>query len=217
MDFRRGDIWFVNLGDDRVGSEQRNWHPIIVISNESCNRNSPVIEVATITSQLAKASLPTHVVLDRTMGLAKSSIVLCEQIVSMDKKRFLEKGTRYITNIKGQKIKEINQALEVSLGLSNAREREALTQLEEVNKAEYHLEEMKSYGIIAKSILAQAQIKFEYELRKLENICIMNRLYLDNYYKGNTASNNTNSSTIYDTVSKNSARQAETRGIKRVV
>lgn len=205
MDIRRGDIFFANLGSG-VGSEQQGWRPLLVIGSPLGCKNSPVLIVASITSSMSKATLPTHVLLDREIGLEKTSIALLEQPISFDRKRLMEKGTRYIGRLRRDKLKEINEALEVSLGLSNAREKEALKQLEAVTKAEYHYEELKTYGNIPTSIVTQAQIKFEYEYRKLENICALNRLYVDNYYK------NKASSIQYSKVTKNNVHSINDRG-----
>ena len=109
---KRGDIYFADLSPV-VGSEQGGVRPVLVIQNDVGNRYSPTVIVSAITSQLSKAKLPTHIELSSSeYHLPKNSVVLLEQIRTLDKRRLKEK----ITVIDEAKMKEINKALLISLG-----------------------------------------------------------------------------------------------------
>ena len=109
---KRGDIYFADLSPV-VGSEQGGVRPVLVIQNDVGNRYSPTVIVSAITSQLSKAKLPTHIELSSSDShLPKNSVVLLEQIRTLDKRRLKEK----ITVIDEAKMKEINKALLISLG-----------------------------------------------------------------------------------------------------
>ena len=87
---KRGDIFYADLSPV-VGSEQGGVRPVLIIQNDTGNRHSPTVIVAAITSQTAKARLPTHIDLSaNTYGLPKDSVVLLEQIRTLDKKRLRE-------------------------------------------------------------------------------------------------------------------------------
>ncbi len=109
---KRGDIYFADLSPV-VGSEQGGVRPVLVIQNDVGNKFSPTVIVSAITSQLSKAKLPTHVELSSVQyHLPKDSVVLLEQIRTLDKKRLKDK----ITVLDERKMKEINRALLISLG-----------------------------------------------------------------------------------------------------
>lgn len=108
---RRGEIYYADLSPV-VGSEQGGIRPVLIIQNDIGNKYSPTIIAAAITSQLSKAKLPTHIELDTDTGLLKDSVVLLEQIRTLDKKRLKEK----ICDVSQIKMAEINQALLISLG-----------------------------------------------------------------------------------------------------
>ena len=108
---RRGEIYYADLSPV-VGSEQGGMRPVLIIQNDIGNKYSPTVIAAAITSQLAKTKLPTHIELDAENGLPKDSVVLLEQIRTLDKRRLKEK----ICDISQIKMAEINQALLISLG-----------------------------------------------------------------------------------------------------
>ncbi len=113
MIIRRGDIFFADLSPV-VGSEQGGTRPVLILQNDIGNQYSPTTIVAAITSQIDKAKLPTHVELPRTPGgLEKDSVVLLEQIRTIDKSRLMEK----VTALNDDRMKRVNQAVEISLGL----------------------------------------------------------------------------------------------------
>ena len=109
---KRGDIYYADLSPV-VGSEQGGVSPVLVIQNYIGNKYSPTVIVCSITSQLTKAKLPTHIELDGDKyNLTKDSVCLLEQIRTLDKRRLKEK----ISYIDEQKQKEINRAILISLG-----------------------------------------------------------------------------------------------------
>jgi mRNA interferase MazF len=110
---KRGDIFYADLSPV-VGSEQGGIRPVIIIQNDIGNKYSPTIIVAAITSQINKAKLPTHVeISSEEYGLNKDSVVLLEQIRTVDKKRLKEK----IGHMTEKDIQKVDEALLISLGL----------------------------------------------------------------------------------------------------
>jgi mRNA interferase MazF len=110
---KRGDIFYADLSPV-VGSEQGGIRPVIIIQNDIGNKYSPTIIVAAITSQINKAKLPTHVeISSEEYGLNKDSVVLLEQIRTIDKKRLKEK----IGHMTDKDIQKVDEALLVSMGL----------------------------------------------------------------------------------------------------
>ncbi len=113
MQIRRGEIYFADLSPV-VGSEQGGTRPVLVLQNDIGNQYSPTTIVAAITSQISKAKLPTHVeVTAKSSGLEKDSVILLEQIRTIDKSRLKEK----VTTLNEEIMEKIAQALEISLGL----------------------------------------------------------------------------------------------------
>ena len=109
---KRGEIYYADLSPV-VGSEQGGVRPVLIIQNDVGNKYSPTVIVAAITSQLSKAKIPTHVELSALEhNLPKDSVVLLEQIRTIDKRRLKEK----ISEIDAQKMRRINLAILVSLG-----------------------------------------------------------------------------------------------------
>lgn len=116
---RRGDIFYADLSPV-VGSEQGGVQPVLIIQNDMGNRHSPTVIAAAITSQLNKAKLPTHIeLLDPHCGLTKDSVVLLEQIRTLDKRRLRERMGR----LDEEKMAQVDTAIAVSFGLrSRTRE-----------------------------------------------------------------------------------------------
>ena len=110
---RRGDIYYADLSPV-VGSEQGGIRPVLIIQNDVGNRHSPTVIAAAITSQLNKARLPTHIELGaHNYGLSKDSVILLEQIRTIDKKRLKEKMGR----LDGALMQRVDDAIAVSFGL----------------------------------------------------------------------------------------------------
>ena len=113
MNIKRGDIYYADLSPV-VGSEQGGIRPVLIIQNDVGNHYSPTVIAAAITSRRDKNKLPTHIPIEaRDCGLQKDSVVLLEQVRTLDKRRLREK----MGSVNLQSMREINQALSVSFGL----------------------------------------------------------------------------------------------------
>lgn len=114
MSIRRGEIYYADLSPV-IGSEQGGIRPVLIVQNDVGNRYSPTVIAAAITSQHEKAKLPTHIEVEaEDCGLQKNSIVLLEQIRTIDKRRLKERMGMLDT----QSMRKINNALGVSFGLN---------------------------------------------------------------------------------------------------
>ena len=110
---RRGDVYYADLRPV-VGSEQGGIRPVLIIQNDVGNRHSPTIICAAITSKMNKAKLPTHIELNaRRYDMDKDSVVLLEQLRTIDKKRLKDK----VCHLDGDIMRRVNRALKVSLEL----------------------------------------------------------------------------------------------------
>lgn len=113
MDPVRGDIYFADLSPV-IGSEQGGFRPVLVIQNDIGNKYSPTVIISAITSQIQKARLPTHVELPSQMsGLERDSVLLAEQVRTIDKKRLKRRVSRLEEDI----MSKIDEALAISVGL----------------------------------------------------------------------------------------------------
>ena len=110
---KRGEIYYADLSPV-VGSEQGGVRPVLIVQNDTGNRHSPTVIAAAITSQLGKAKLPTHIEVsaDRC-GLPKDSVILLEQIRTLDKKRLRER----MGHVEEGVMTKVDTAIAVSLGL----------------------------------------------------------------------------------------------------
>jgi len=114
LNVRRGDVIFADLSPV-IGTEQGGVRPVLVLQNDVGNRYSPTVIVAAVTSQISKAKLPTHVELHgREYGLEKDSVILLEQVRTIDKRRLRDR----IAHLEGEVMDRVNEALAISLGLS---------------------------------------------------------------------------------------------------
>ena len=111
MMIMRGDLFSACL-DPVVGSEQGGTRPVLIVQNDVGNKYSPTVIVAAITSQINKAKIPTHIELSTEYGLTKDSVLLLEQIRTLDKRRLKEK----IGILDDKRMKDVNTALLISLG-----------------------------------------------------------------------------------------------------
>ncbi|HHW27585.1 MAG TPA: type II toxin-antitoxin system PemK/MazF family toxin [Firmicutes bacterium] len=113
MDPTRGDVYFADLSPV-VGSEQGGFRPVLIIQNDIGNKYSPTVIISAITSQIAKVRLPTHVELPASVsGLDKDSVVLLEQVRTIDKRRL----KRRVTKLDDEIMAKVDEALAISLGL----------------------------------------------------------------------------------------------------
>lgn len=111
---KRGEIFYADLSPV-VGSEQGGIRPVLIVQNNIGNKYSPTVIVAAITSKMNKAKMPTHIEIDaKDYGLSKDSVILLEQIRTLDKRRLKEK----IGIADKRVMDEVNEALAVSFGLS---------------------------------------------------------------------------------------------------
>ncbi len=114
MNIKRGDIYYADLSPV-IGSEQGGVRPVLIVQNDVGNKYSPTVIAAAITSKQYKTDLPTHIKLDATgCGLAKDSIVLLEQMRTIDKTRLKEKTG----SLDGYAMDMVDKAISVSLGLN---------------------------------------------------------------------------------------------------
>jgi len=117
MDVRRGEVYYADLGDDNVGSEQHGTRPVLIIQNNIGNKYSPTVIVACITSKIFKNEIPTHVRCSLPDGSgtlrSENSLILCEQIKTIDKTRLKSK----IAALTENEMARVNKALRLSIGL----------------------------------------------------------------------------------------------------
>ena len=115
MSIKKGDLYFADLSPV-TGSEQGGIRPVLVVQNDVGNKYSPTIIVAAVTSRRNKADLPTHVEIAADgNGLSKNSVILLEQLRTIDKTRLKER----IGTMDRNRLPEVNEALSVSLGIDS--------------------------------------------------------------------------------------------------
>ncbi|MFC4597378.1 type II toxin-antitoxin system PemK/MazF family toxin [Cohnella hongkongensis] len=113
MIVKRGDVFYADLSPV-VGSEQGGVRPVLIIQNDIGNRFSPTVIIAAITAQIQKAKLPTHVEIEaKTHGMERDSVILLEQIRTIDKQRLTDK----ITHLDDETMNKVDDALQISVGL----------------------------------------------------------------------------------------------------
>ncbi|WP_088809187.1 MULTISPECIES: type II toxin-antitoxin system PemK/MazF family toxin [unclassified Listeria] len=109
---KRGDVYYADLSPV-VGSEQGGVRPVLIIQNDIGNRFSPTVIVAAITAKIQKAKLPTHIEATKKHGFDRDSVILLEQVRTIDKQRLTDK----ITHLDDELMDKVNRALEISLGI----------------------------------------------------------------------------------------------------
>ena len=116
MSVKRGDIFYADLSPV-VGSEQGGLRPVLIIQNDIGNRYSPTVIAAAITSKMGKTRLPTHIdIYADKVGLAKDSVILLEQVRTLDKRRLKEK----MGHLDDVVMSEVNTTIAVSFGLGES-------------------------------------------------------------------------------------------------
>lgn len=114
MFVRRGDIYYADLSPV-VGSEQGGLRPVLIVQNDVGNRHSPTVIAAAITSRTGKARLPTHISIDAAeYGLSRDSVVLLEQVRTLDKQRLRDR----MGHLDDAAMQQVNDGLSVSFGLT---------------------------------------------------------------------------------------------------
>ena len=110
---KRGDIFFADLSPV-VGSEQGGTRPVVILQNDRGHRHSPTVIAAAVTSRTTKTPLPTHISVEKNAyGLLKDSVILLEQVRTLDKRRLKEK----VGHLTDEVMREVDGAIEVSFGL----------------------------------------------------------------------------------------------------
>ena len=112
----KGDIYYADLGET-IGSEQSGCRPVLIIQNDIGNQFSPTVIVSPLTKRYKKMTQPTHIAVGKKFGLAEDSIVLLEQIRTIDRQRL----RRYIGTVDHKTMKVIDKAISLSLGLQEAQ------------------------------------------------------------------------------------------------
>jgi mRNA interferase MazF len=114
VNVKRGEVFYADLSPV-VGSEQGGLRPVLIVQNDVGNKYSPTVIAAAITSRQDKSSLPTHISVGaQSCGLQKDSVVLLEQVRTIDKRRLKEK----MGELDDRSMQQVNQALQVSFGLN---------------------------------------------------------------------------------------------------
>ena len=113
MEIKRGQIYLCDMSPV-VGSEQGGYRPVVIISNDIGNKHSPVVIAAPITTAVQKKKLPTQILIGRESGLVTLSMVMCEQLRTLDKKRL----TTYIGGAPKWLMSAIDHAVKIALGLN---------------------------------------------------------------------------------------------------
>ena len=183
---KRGDIYLYDFGTENKGSLQSKRRAVVVVSNAKNNRFSSVVLVCPITSSQTKKNLPTHLKVDYTKaGLLKESIVLCEQIHSIEKCKL----KKFIGSLTVDDKKKLNKALEISIEVGNAeeelreftvaREKEKqITNLDNIIKL--WLDRRKDISLIY-DIIEERKAR----INELKEYCINNGLSFENFYNEN--------------------------------
>ena len=115
---KRGDIYYADLSPV-IGSEQGGLRPVLIVQNDVGNRYSPTVIAAAITSQINKTKLPTHIdIYAENIGLAKNSVILLEQVRTIDKRRLKEK----MGHLEDGLMNKVNNAISVSFGLAETEQ-----------------------------------------------------------------------------------------------
>ncbi len=116
MVVKRGDIFYADLSPV-IGSEQGGIRPVLVVQNDVGNKYSPTVIAAAITSKINKAKLPTHIEIDaKEYGLSRDSVILLEQVRTIDKQRLREK----IGRLDDVQMEKVNNAITISFGLEES-------------------------------------------------------------------------------------------------
>lgn len=180
----RGGIYYANV-DGNIGSEQGGIRPVVVIQNQVGNVHSPTTIVAMITSQQSKAKLPTHVEI-KGCGLEKDSVVLLEQVRTLDKIRIIS----FVGNVDELTMKKIDKARDISMGelkrkqpidyLSKWAKKEIMTALENVYLYEDALRNARQDNISFRTVCLK---EIEMYMNDFKYLCDKNKINYKELYK----------------------------------
>ena len=187
---KRGDIFWINFGDGNVvGSEQaKDLRPAIVISNDTGNKFSPIIIVALITGQLSKAKLPVHVEISSSCGLPKDSLILCEQIKSVDKQRI----DSFVCHVNQNILNKVDKSIEISLSTGESK---YYTMRREEQMAHSKAQMIHSIDTVLKEIIRENEsgeminkylLKRINRVKELKDYCINNNIDYAKFYSIDT-------------------------------
>jgi len=181
----RGDVFNVDYGTVK-GSEQGGIRPVMIVQNDIGNKYSPTVIVVPFTSQITKAKLPTHVeVKGGQFGLTKDSVVLCEQIRTLDKNhRLLDK----IGEVDAFTIARIDEAMEISLNLGKSKskfvsreEKDVKFRIEYIKGLEVTIANAQSFGG-GKDFIDKLLNTREQSLKVVEILCRQNKINFNKIY-----------------------------------
>lgn len=174
---KRGDMFRAVF--DGVGSEQEGERPFVIIQNNLGNKYSPTLVVALITTKV-KRDMPTHVSLTREFGLKEDSVVMLEQIRTIDKSRIIPES--YIGRVDRDSMRKIDEALKVSVALENARDLEVRKQVKEIEYWERTINELLDDVYATTEQIKQRVFKLRIEYNKFRQLCVESRVYYGDYY-----------------------------------
>lgn len=172
---KRGDIILCDLGAGK-GSEQYGIRPCVVVQNDLGNRFSPTLIVAPTTSKLEKIKLPTHVKIEQCDSLDKNSVVLCEQLRTIDKVRI----SGICGKVSSEDLKRITAALITSVEIFKRGEQQAREQAIRVKTRERSIIELVE--LVGLEPMMEYICRYQRELIKLDGICNKHGLLINNYY-----------------------------------
>lgn len=177
MIVKRGDMFSAVF--DGVKSEQQGLRPFIVLQNNIGNKFSPTLVVALITTKNKKDKMPTHINLDKELGLKEDSVVMLEQIRTIDKSRIIEGS--YIGRADRETMKEIDEAMKISVGLETQRDLEVRKQVKEVEYWMRSVDDLLDDIYASQEQIKQRAMKLKIEYYKLKEMCSNSRVYLSDY------------------------------------
>jgi len=177
MIVKRGDMFSALF--DGVGSEQGGERPFIIISNNIGNKFSTTLIVALITTKNKKDNMPTHINLDKELGLKENSVVMLEQIRTIDKSRIIPDS--YIGRADRDSMRKIDEALKVSVALENARDLAVRKQVKEVEYWMRTVDDLLDDVYASKEQIKQRATRLKIEYHKLKEVCRESRVYLSDY------------------------------------
>lgn len=184
---KRGAVFMAGLGEKNIiGSEQRGERPVVIIQNESGNKYSPTVQVALITTAITKRKLPTHVELKKGEGVDEDSVILAEQIRTIDKRRLF----KYKGNLSMGKIQQLDTAIEVSLHVGSSKRipdfiytvNRVINQIKDMERTKNLLTER---NLMNNAILDSLNKSIYRDIEYLKKICLDNGEDYLNFYNPN--------------------------------
>lgn len=174
---KKGDMFSAVF--DAVGSEQGGLRPFVVVQNNLGNKYSPTLIVALITTKV-KRQMPTHVLANKEFGLKEDSIIMLEQIRTIDKSRIIPDS--YIGRLNRETIKKVDEAMSISVALDTQRDLEIRKQLQEVEYWKRNIDELLDDVYSSLEQIKQRVLKLKLEYCKFIDTCKKNRVYHGDYF-----------------------------------